>query len=364
MAANGIMNTMEGTADDTRRIYYLWACAAGLLTTTVLTVQAATSRDPERLYFLVTQPLIALFCAGALLTVFLRAGHVVRLERLALIVVTFATTSRLPFDLILLGRPAPGAEAQMIIGLLMSAVLGFLTMGLRSATTFVMVLYALHATLIVQHELRSGGPWMTTLGTQLALGTLLTLLAALFHFRIGYVQASHDRDALHTLAVTDPLTGLLNRRGGERALNALTAEQRPYLLAVADVDDFKRLNDGHGHAAGDHVLRVLAGGLQRADTAVRWGGEEFLIITEQTGPPAETELRDLIRHTHERLRTQGGPALTRPVTLSVGAVHVAPGQPWQDALARADRALYAAKAAGKNRIHLDSHPAPSPAPLT
>ncbi|PIG97607.1 diguanylate cyclase domain-containing protein [Deinococcus sp. UR1] len=75
-------------------------------------------------------------------------------------------------------------------------------------------------------------------------------------------------------------------------------------------------------------------------------------------------MRDLIRHTHERLRTQGGPALTRPVTLSVGAVHVAPGQPWQDALARADRALYAAKAAGKNRIHLDSHPASSPAPLT
>ncbi|WP_420690581.1 GGDEF domain-containing protein [Deinococcus sp. ME38] len=354
------MSAMEGTADDTRRIYYLWACAAGLLTTATLTLQAATGRDPERLYFLITQPLIALFCAWALLTVLRGARHVVLLERVALLVVTFATTSRLPIDLILLGQPAPGAEAQMIIGLLMSAVLGFLTLGLRSATTFVAVLYALHATLILQHELRSGGPWLSALGTQLALGTLLTLLAALFHFRLGYMQASQDRDALHTLAVTDPLTGLLNRRGGERALNALTAEQRPYLLAVADVDDFKRLNDGHGHAAGDQVLRLLAGGLQRADTAVRWGGEEFLIITEQTGPPAETELRDLIRHTHDRLHTHGHPALTRPVTLSVGAVHVPPGQPWQDALARADRALYAAKAAGKNRILMDPHPAPTP----
>lgn len=350
---------MEGTADDTRRIYYLWACAAGLLTTTLMTVQAATGHDPERLYFLVTQPIIALFCAGAFLTFLRSARHVARLERVALIVVTFATTSRLPFDLLLLGQPAPGAEAQMIIGLLMSAVLGFLTLGLRSAATFVMILYALHATLFIQHEVRSGGPWITTLGTHLALGTLLTLLAALFHFRLGYVQANQDRDTLHTLAVTDALTGLLNRRGGERALNALNAERRAYLLAVADVDDFKHLNDGHGHAAGDQVLRVLAGGLQRADTAVRWGGEEFLIITEQTGPPAETELRDLIRHTHRRLRTQSGPALTRPVTLSVGAVHVAPGQPWQDALARADRALYTAKTAGKNRILVDSQPAPT-----
>lgn len=175
------------------------------------------------------------------------------------------------------------------------------------------------------------------------------------------MQASQDRDALHTLAVTDPLTGLLNRRGGERALNA---ERRAYLLAVADVDDFKRLNDGHGHAAGDQVLRLLAGGLQRADTAVRWGGEEFLIITEQSGPAAETELRDLIRHTHERLRTQASPALTRP-----RHPHRRRGpRRARTALAGrprpADRALYVAKAAGKNRIHLDSHPAPSPAPLT
>ncbi|GAA0501555.1 diguanylate cyclase [Deinococcus depolymerans] len=343
---------MEEAADETRRTYYVWACVAGLFASGILTVQAALGDGPERLYFLFTQPLIALFCVTALLVVTLRLGQVGRLERLALLVVTVAAMGRLPFDLLALGGPAAGAEAQMVIGLLLCAVLAFLTLGSRAATAFVLTVYVVHATLILQHEVSRGGPWLTALGTQFALGTLLTLLAALFHFRIGYVQISHDRDALRTLAVTDALTGLLNRRGGERALNALNATRRAYLLAVADVDDFKGLNDRYGHPEGDRVLQVLAGGLQRADTAVRWGGEEFLIITEQVGPDGVAELRELIRHAHERLQALTGPVTSVPVTLSVGAAHVAPGEAWQDALRRADEALYAAKAAGKNRVLL------------
>ena len=337
---------MESSTERTHRTYYLWACAFGLLTTGLLTTQALLGDFPERLYFLVTQPLIALFCAVAMGIVSVQRRTVVSLEKMALVVITLTAMSRLPFDLLYLGHVPTGAEGQLLTGLLMCAVMGFLTLGSRAATAFVTSVYLSHTGLMLWNDLANDGRWLNTLATQLALGTLLLLLAALFRFRIGYAQASSDRDTLQSLAVTDALTGLLNRRGGEHSLNALSGSDRGYLLALADVDDFKALNDQFGHPEGDRVLRALADGLRRADFAARWGGEEFLIVLDLPCERARLELRHLTDHTHQR----ASGLLPRPITLSVGATWVEPGQLWQDALQDADRALYRAKTAGKNRI--------------
>ncbi|GGR57902.1 hypothetical protein GCM10008959_19500 [Deinococcus seoulensis] len=337
---------MESTTERTRRTYYLWACTFGLLTTALLTAQSLMGNSPERLYFLVTQPLIALFCVAAAGIVYIRRRTVMGLERAALVIVTLSAMSRLPFDLLYLGHVPAGADGQLLIGLVMCAVMGFLTLGSRAATGFVATLYLTYTALMLLNDLANDGPWLNTLATQLALGTLLLLLASLFRFRIGYAQASSDRDTLQSLALTDALTGLLNRRGGERTLNSLSTGNDGYLLALADVDDFKALNDQFGHPEGDRVLCALADGLRRADFTARWGGEEFLIILTLPCPQASAELKDLTHHTHQRVSG----LLPRPITLSMGATWVEPGQPWQDALQEADLALYRAKAAGKNRI--------------
>jgi len=161
---------------------------------------------------------------------------------------------------------------------------------------------------------------------------------------------------LQLAALTDPLTGLANRRAGLNALTqACSAAQRreqPLTLISFDIDHFKLINDRLGHAAGDAVLQMLAKSLTTAsrkeDTVCRWGGEEFLLISPNVtlaeGIKAADRLRALI----------GGLDLlvagTRvPVTVSLGVVTWVPGGVTQDELlSQVDQALYAAKDAGRN----------------
>ena len=163
-------------------------------------------------------------------------------------------------------------------------------------------------------------------------------------------KESDDRK-LALLASTDSLTGLLNRRAFfERAAAARTLSARlrqPVGLMMLDLDHFKRLNDCHGHAAGDTALCAFAatarGLLREHDSMGRLGGEEFALILPGTGLAGSLQAA-------ERLRA--AVALARPVavTVSVGVVLVDPAEDIHAALARADRALYAAKAAGRNQV--------------
>ncbi|HHJ16589.1 MAG TPA: diguanylate cyclase [Gammaproteobacteria bacterium] len=162
-------------------------------------------------------------------------------------------------------------------------------------------------------------------------------------------------------ASTDPLTGLLNRR---RALEILTTEldrslrgMQSVAVAMADIDYFKKVNDSLGHEAGDRVLKVAAQRLQavarRYDAVVRWGGEEFLLICPHAG-------EDEIRSIAERMRASisANPIETQPgnapltITVSIGTTVVAAGEKvTADAtVASADRALYAAKDAGRDTV--------------
>ncbi len=167
---------------------------------------------------------------------------------------------------------------------------------------------------------------------------------------------------LRELAGTDPLTGVMNRRALlERAAVEADRARRfehPLTLAVIDIDHFKRLNDAHGHAYGDRVLRECARLWERhlrdADLLGRIGGEEFgLVLIEADAAMAAEVLQRLAQATAEA--SFGPPVVPggSQVTVSIGAASWRMQDPdWSTVFARADRALYEAKARGRNRVEM------------
>lgn len=164
-------------------------------------------------------------------------------------------------------------------------------------------------------------------------------------------EREHSR-RLEASAHTDELTGVGNRRAFDEALTALLARRAkggsPLCLLMIDLDYFKRYNDSHGHLAGDQALR-LAGALLRAalrpgDIAARYGGEEFAVLLP--GVDAERALMVAERLVRD-FRIADWPH--EPVTISVGVAEASQGEAPQSLVARADAALYAAKAEGRDR---------------
>jgi diguanylate cyclase (GGDEF)-like protein len=175
-----------------------------------------------------------------------------------------------------------------------------------------------------------------------------------------HLRAAHDR--LHRLVRIDPLTGLLNRRGGEEQLDELAAEKRPFVLLVIDLDHFKRINDTHGHAAGDEVLRrtamVISHCVRGGDVVARWGGEEMIVACVDCPPDQGVRIAQKVRR---KLETSSFGRLRRiAVTASIGVAAATPGEAFSTVFARADAALYRAKAGGRNRVVLDDGSAEDP----
>jgi diguanylate cyclase (GGDEF)-like protein len=177
----------------------------------------------------------------------------------------------------------------------------------------------------------------------------------------------HDR--LYRLATVDPGTGVANRRHAAQALRQEVERARrtgaPLALLCIDLDRFKAVNDTHGHAAGDRVLRhaatVLGGSLRPDDLIGRWGGEEFIVLARDTRPADAATLAERLR---QALQAQAfeiespGAACTRRVlhvqTASIGVAMFCPAmRDEHDLMALADRRLYAAKRAGRNRVVAD-----------
>ena len=144
----------------------------------------------------------------------------------------------------------------------------------------------------------------------------------------------------------DPLTGIANRRGLARTF--LSDDQRPKGLAVVDCDLFKRINDNFGHDVGDRVLVAVGAALGASETIfpARLGGEEFLILLygEDWQRDAEAARRNISTVVAKRV-----PEIPFPVTASAGLSAILPDDSLQSAMKRADRALYAAKDAGRDR---------------
>jgi len=156
---------------------------------------------------------------------------------------------------------------------------------------------------------------------------------------------------------TDPLTGLPNRRGfleaADMELARIRRSWRPCTVVMADVDHFKRINDTFGHATGDAVLEGVAEALRQSlrgqDLVARWGGEEFIMLMPETdGPGAVLAVETVRRALLARDHGQGSERL--PVTASFGVMEHRPGLSLEATIAEADRALYRAKAEGRNRV--------------
>ena len=174
------------------------------------------------------------------------------------------------------------------------------------------------------------------------------------------LEAKSFRDHLEEQrqkALTDPLTGLANRAGWSERLELEVARWRRYggelLLAVLDVDHFKRINDGYGHLAGDKVLKIIAGEmskrLRKTDFLARYGGEEFVLLVPSTPLEGGVQLLETLRSAVAAcpFHFRGEPM---SITLSAGLTAFAAGEASEAVFARADQALYRAKRDGRNRI--------------
>lgn len=161
-------------------------------------------------------------------------------------------------------------------------------------------------------------------------------------------------------ALTDPLTGVENRRSLDLFLDRLISEagasRSPLSLLICDIDHFKMFNDTHGHDTGDLVLRLVAETLKRCtkgrDVVARFGGEEFVVLLpDTTAKHAETVANQICREmaTKELVRRRDGRKLGR-ITVSIGGTEYQPGEAAQSLLQRADTCLYSAKRAGRNRV--------------
>jgi len=231
-----------------------------------------------------------------------------------------------------------------------------------------------------QRERRSGGPprvhqladgrWVRTYERPLPHGGLVGV-------RIDVTELQRLNSELGRLSQTDALTGLANRRLFDQRLAEELARARrrgtPLALAIADVDHFKRYNDLHGHPAGDACLKQVAAVLRDtarrpSDLVARLGGEEFALLLPQDDAAAAAALAERCLAALDRAALPHGDSPVAPqVTVSIGVADLAalalappPAEGDASALLRAaDRALYAAKQAGRHRVALaPRHPAP------
>jgi len=189
------------------------------------------------------------------------------------------------------------------------------------------------------------------------LATMLAIMAVLASTYYRLVRSSERR--LHELACTDPLTQLRNRRFtmevAQHEAAVFERGGRPLSILLGDVDHFKRINDQHGHAVGDAVLRaiarVLREGVREVDHVARWGGEEFLVLLPATELDEAQQVAERLRAAVQALVEVEGRRELR-LSLTLGLAELQPGESIEQALVRADRALYEGKQSGRNRVVL------------
>jgi two-component system, cell cycle response regulator len=180
--------------------------------------------------------------------------------------------------------------------------------------------------------------------------------------RVNAEEAAERAEVAQERAMTDALTGLLNRYGLQHVLAREHAEarryDRPLSCLMIDLDNFKTINDTYGHASGDIALQQVAGILRevvrRSDTVFRYGGEEFLVLLPETDLEGATALAEKIR-VNASMRPFGDGERVFNLTLSVGASTLYDHESGNDMIACADMALYHAKERGRNRVEAAAH---------
>jgi diguanylate cyclase (GGDEF)-like protein len=267
-------------------------------------------------------------------------------------------------------------QARGIVPAVLAMILFFGTFGLRTPQILGIGLYALasFALAIVLSPHVAGTP-NGILDTAYAAMVALVLLGCMaLNLRIQRIRARmlQQRTELsralilnRELATRDELTGLLNRR---HMMELMQLEQRRaersgrnLVVALLDIDHFKHINDNHGHATGDRALQMFSGTLRSSvrgtDVLARWGGEEFVLLISDTSTDDAADLLERVRCAvaAQSLPNTGGAIC---FTVSIGMAVYQRGEAIDQTLERADKALYAAKNSGRDRVMQSLHPQP------
>lgn len=170
----------------------------------------------------------------------------------------------------------------------------------------------------------------------------------------AHAELALKNQLLESLTVTDTLTGLFNRRKFDEvfSLECERAQrtQLPMTVIIADIDEFKSVNDNHGHQTGDQLLVMIAGilkqGVRKVDTVIRWGGEEFLILCPNTNLSSACGVAEDIRSAIENFDFP----VVGYKTCSFGVAEYRPDETPEAVIKHADEALYRAKNGGRNQV--------------
>ena len=342
------------TSEALRRRVYLWATLMGsvVLIVTWLMQDGRPHPDP---YVLFANPLLLLQCVWIAWWL-LRGKALIVAERVVFTVNVFAIMVQVSLATVTGGQELLGVASAAYWTLVAISILSFLILTKRQALLFTATFFALGVVLPWSALLFRGDSLAdySELGrVQLVCGVVLVLLSVLAWYREGFAEERGQRLSLEHLAHTDPLTGVPNRRALYREIDSLLAGARlgaGGCLILLDVDHFKRINDTFGHNVGDDVLVRLAAliraDLRDGDAVGRWGGEEFLITLPGLSLAQGEQVAERLRgHLERQMLNQG-----QGVTASFGVTCCRSDDDLQNCTARADRALYAAKTAGRNRV--------------
>jgi diguanylate cyclase (GGDEF)-like protein len=178
---------------------------------------------------------------------------------------------------------------------------------------------------------------------------------------VAIINGLRQQQELQNLANIDGLTGLYNRRWMneffKRQIGRALTDNKPLALILADLDNFKTINDNCGHLVGDEVLFAVASVLRQqirpADLLARYGGEEFAIILPDTSPIQAKLIAERIRTSIESTSIEFNNNLNINITISLGVTNLMLGDDINNLLTRADYALYQAKANGRNRVEIN-----------
>ena len=262
--------------------------------------------------------------------------------------------------------PARGVTLPILAIILMFGIFGLTTRQMLGVLVYSLVAFGVASGVVAA---RDEPDYPTVVAAAYVGMVVVVLLSSTFlttrvqstreHLRRQKAELAQALEQIRQLATHDDLTGLLNRRA---MLDRMQLEQRrslrsgsPLLIAQLDIDHFKAVNDTHGHAAGDLVLQSFADTVRRnvrdTDVLARWGGEEFVLLLCDTPAADAVTLMERLRQAVQAMQVpvaQGGQPIT--VTVSIGLARHTPADPLAGTLERADRALYAAKAGGRNRV--------------
>ena len=167
-----------------------------------------------------------------------------------------------------------------------------------------------------------------------------------------YKRLNYYRELqLESIAKTDPLTKSNNRLACNSIVTKLCQDGIAFSIILFDLDDFKGINDAYGHICGDNVLvnvaKTASNSIRRNDTLIRWGGEEFVIILNETSINSAISLAERIRCNIELIEFEN---IDSAVTASFGVTEYIKGDSMQSVIGRADKYLYEAKEKGKNNV--------------